>query len=289
MSNSLISIIQSHARPTTPIDCGVTPKLKHLHGIKAVLWDVYGTMFISASGDIESTHDVPHESAMQNAFTALQIDIAGMADQCVTSLHTTIRQHQAQLVTDGIEYPEIDICDVWTDWTSNALPGFSFDSEQILELIVRYEVQTNPVWEMPDLRKTLASLQNDGKTLGIISNAQFYTRLLPQALLNSSFSELGFDDELCVYSYEHRHGKPDTFLYHEQVRRLASRNINPSEVLYVGNDMLKDIWPATKVGFQTALFAGDQRSLKLRQNDSRIDSINPSLVLTDLVQIIECV
>lgn len=289
MSDSLISIIQGHARPIQPVDTGVTPKLKHLRGIKAVVWDVYGTMFISASGDIESTHDVPHESAMQNAFAALQVDVAGIANQCVTSLHTMIRQHQAQLLNDGIEYPEIDICQVWSDWTNQALPDRPFDHQQIRELIVRYEVQTNPVWEMPNLRTTLTSLQNDGKTLGIISNAQFYTRLIPQALLNASFSELGFDDELCVYSYEHRHGKPDTFLYHEQVRRLASQNIKPSEVLYVGNDMLKDIWPATKVGFQTALFAGDQRSLKLRQNDSRIDSINPSLVLTDLVQIIECV
>jgi len=289
MSTSLISIIQAHARPTDPINPGMAHKLKSLSGIKAVIWDVYGTMFISASGDIESTHDVPHETAMQNAFAAMQIDISGVANQCVSSLHNTIRLHQAQFKNNGIEYPEINICDVWMDWTRQMLPDHPFNHQQIQELIVRYEVQTNPVWEMPNLRQTLSTLRDNGIKLGIISNAQFYTRLIPHALLNSSFSDLGFDDDLCVYSYEHRHGKPDTFLYQEQVRRLALQGIDPCNVLYVGNDMLKDIWPATQLGFNTALFAGDQRSLKLHENDSRIDSINPSLVLTDLVQIIECV
>jgi len=36
---------------------------------------------------------------------------------------------------------------------------------------------------------------------------------------------------------------------------------NFSKTLYVGNDMLNDIWTATEAGCRTVLFAGDQRSL----------------------------
>ena len=38
--------------------------------------------------------------------------------------------------------------------------------------------------------------------------------------------------------------------------RLAGRGIQPHEVLYIGNDPLHDIVPASEAGFQTALFAG---------------------------------
>ena len=50
--------------------------------------------------------------------------------------------------------------------------------------------------------------------------------------------------------------------------------------------MLNDIFPAQKVGFKTALFAGDQRSLRLRADDPRCRELTPDLVVTDLGQLI---
>ena len=43
--------------------------------------------------------------------------------------------------------------------------------------------------------------------------------------------------------------------------------------------------PADAVGFQTALFAGDRRSLRLRTEDRRCLDLRPDLVLTDLGQL----
>jgi putative hydrolase of the HAD superfamily len=54
----------------------------------------------------------------------------------------------------------------------------------------------------------------------------------------------------------------------------------------VGNDMLNDIYPAKKLGFQTALFAGDARSLRLRTDDPRCRNLSADLILTDLEQLI---
>jgi len=51
--------------------------------------------------------------------------------------------------------------------------------------------------------------------------------------------------------------------------------------------MLNDIYPAQKVGFQTALFAGDKRSLRLRNDDPRCKNLKPDLVITDLIQLLD--
>jgi putative hydrolase of the HAD superfamily len=50
--------------------------------------------------------------------------------------------------------------------------------------------------------------------------------------------------------------------------------------------MLNDIYPAQQLGFKTALFAGDTRSLRLRTDDSRCSNLSTDLVLTDLEQLI---
>ena len=50
--------------------------------------------------------------------------------------------------------------------------------------------------------------------------------------------------------------------------------------------MLNDIYPAKQLGFQTALFAGDARSLRLRADDPRCRNLSADLVLTDLEQLI---
>jgi len=69
---------------------------------------------------------------------------------------------------------------------------------------------------------------------------------------------------------------------------LSQREIRPSSVLYVGNDMLNDVFPASQVGFRTALFAGDERSLRLRAEDSQVDGLSADLILTDLTQLPDC-
>ena len=52
--------------------------------------------------------------------------------------------------------------------------------------------------------------------------------------------------------------------------------------------MLNDVWPSHQAGFRAALFAGDQRSLRLRSDEQRVDGVEPDLVLTDLAQLPRC-
>ena len=49
--------------------------------------------------------------------------------------------------------------------------------------------------------------------------------------------------------------------------------------------MLKDIYPAKIAGMKTALFAGDKRSLKLREDHPEIHDVEPDYIINNLYQI----
>ncbi|GHT78050.1 hypothetical protein FACS1894130_03980 [Spirochaetia bacterium] len=51
----------------------------------------------------------------------------------------------------------------------------------------------------------------------------------------------------------------------------------------VGNDMLNDTVPAA--GFKTLLFAGDGRSLRLRQDNPLTEDVRPTAVIRRLADI----
>ena len=81
-----------------------------------------------------------------------------------------------------------------------------------------------------------------------------------------------------IYSCNWAQAKPGKFLF----QKLA-RSLPPEKTLYLGNDLLKDIAPAAACGFKTALFAGDERSLKLPSH--RQDLPQPDAIVTELTQI----
>ena len=60
------------------------------------------------------------------------------------------------------------------------------------------------------------------------------------------------------------------------------------DAIYVGNDMLNDVWAASQAGMQTAWFAGDARSCRRREDDPRCRSLRPDVVLTSLMQLLQC-
>ncbi|MEM6654457.1 MAG: HAD hydrolase-like protein, partial [Planctomycetota bacterium] len=198
-------------------------------------------------------------------------------DALVAALRQAIQEEHA---VSPHEFLEVEIRDIWRSL------GESLSDTQIARLAVEYECRVNPVWPMPGCGETLAALRDVGLPLGIVSNAQFFTPIAMEELLGDSLSRLGFDESLCVWSYAHRLAKPGTFLYEQSAAALAERSIAPQQVLYVGNDMRNDVWPASRVGFRTALFAGDARSLRLREDDQQVAGVEPDAVLTDLRQIL---
>ena len=185
----------------------------------------------------------------------------------------------------------MDIVDVWDRvlaalFRDCLIDHAFFDEESLQQLALEYEVRVNPVWPMPGCEQVLGALRDAGLHLGIVSNSQFFTPELFPALLGKSVEQLGFHPELRFYSYRSQQAKPGFHLFQAAYFLLDIKlGIAAEQALYVGNDMLNDIFPAQMIGFRTALFAGDARSYRPRTDDPRVDGVTPDLVLTELGQL----
>ncbi len=291
-ATELVDIFRRHARPLSPIATEATPRLSRIDGARAVLFDVYGTLLISASGEV-GTVRASDGDALSEALVAAGVRLAAPVAEGAELLFATIRARHAELHAQGIEYPEVDICGMWERVLGELVRRGLVDradsqAVELQRLAAEYEARANPCWPMPQFEACLQQIARAGMKIGIVSNAQFFSRLLFPALTGKTLDEWGFDPGLLFFSYEYGHGKPGPELYHRAAAALASRGGEPGEVVYVGNDMLNDVLPAAEVGFHTALFAGDRRSLRLREDDPRVGSLCPDLVLTDLGQLPDC-
>ena len=290
-SGALIECIRQLSQPLLPQPTGYATRMTALTDIRAVIFDIYGTLLVSGTGDVGPASGEENELALRAALSAAGLPVEQI-DRNTRSgriLIEAIRRAQAVRREQGIEFPEVDIIAVWrqvlVELGKHGLRTQA-DAAQVRRLAIEYECRVNPVWPMPGLRTMLASLRATGRHLGIVSNAQFYTPLMFRALLDTGPGDLGFDPRLCAWSWKALQGKPSRGLFQQVLTALAMRyDVAPEQTLYVGNDMLKDIWPAAGLGCKTALFAGDRRSLRLRQDDERCQGLQPDLVIDHLSQL----
>jgi putative hydrolase of the HAD superfamily len=295
LERTLITRIQQLNAPLEPKPTGLSECLVLLKNMRAVLFDVYGTLFISGSGDISIASEMSNQQALTEALKTAGFsgNLEDAGAKGVERLLQAIQDSHAKRRNQGITYPEIDIRDEWqtvlVSLQQEHLIEGEITQESILRVSVDYECRVNPVWPMPDLKATLEDLRDRQFFLGIVSNAQFFTLLMFPAFLKKVHSELGFEPDLCAWSFQLLEAKPSMNLFRGVVEHLQHQyGISAAETLYVGNDKLKDIWPATQLGLKTALFAGDQRSLRLRENDPRCSDLEPDIVITKLLQLTEC-
>jgi putative hydrolase of the HAD superfamily len=283
-----VELIRRHARPMEPIATDVLPVLRPLEGIRAVLLDIYGTMIISGSGDVGTVAAAPAD-AFSAACAAAGLRLIASGDEGTTVFVNTIQAAHADVHDRGIAHPEVNIVEIWRrtlcELLARDLVVGDVDQVDLQRLAIEYEVRVNPTWPMPGLEMCLEQLRAKNLQLGIISNAQFFTPMLFPALLQQSLADAGFTSSLCMFSYLYGQAKPGTFLFDKARESLGIQAIAPGEVLYVGNDMLNDVLPAGQVGFKTALFAGDQRSLRSRAGDPRVANLRPDLTITKLHQL----
>lgn len=288
----MIKAIRALVHPLAPKPTGVRLKIRHLSGIKAVLFDVYGTLLISGAGDISSGTDAHKTREFMAAVQAVgwDVDDAKRAALYVAALEQKIRALRCRRQQDGIAFPEVNIEEVWRDmitlWQRTKRGSGAFGRNRIRRLAIEYECRVNPIWPMPGLRAVLPSLKKAGLLLGIISNAQFFTPLMLAAFPEIGWNRGVFNKSLCAFSYRWGEAKPSSRMLQAILCRLSRRyGITASETLFVGNDLRNDILPASELGCATALFAGDARSLRWWTKKPECGTVTPNLILTRMAQL----
>ena len=276
------ALIQKYIRPMTPLPTLLKPGGALRANIRCVLFDIYGTLFISGSGDIGAADkDTANLSKINELLKRYGMDKNPRT--LLDEFHDAIEIRHAELRNEGIDFPEVRVERIWQQVLQID------DPEAAVRFAVEFEWITNPAYPMPHLADLLSACRKKQTLMGIISNAQFYTPFLFGWFLNEEPQTLGFDSDLIFYSYHYEIAKPSASLFEMAAGRLAGRGIQPNAVLYLGNDMLNDIYPARNAEFQTALFAGDQRSLRMRTEDLRCRGLKPDLIVTDLRQLIRVI
>jgi len=271
-----------YIEPLSPLPTSLNPSKKLKEKVECIIFDVYGTLFISGSGDISIARKQSRPT--QNLKNLLdRYQIKKKPQIVLDDFFSAIDIEHKKLKKKGVDFPEVKIDRIWM----RVLEIEELDA--VRAFAVEFELIVNPVYPMPNLEKMLSNCKKSKIMMGIISNAQFFTPYLFTWFLYLSPEDLGFNSDLIFYSYKSGHAKPSPIMFEAAAKNLRNIDIASHSVLYIGNDMLNDIYPAKMVGFKTALFAGDARSLRLRKNHPKCQNLSADIVITDLVQILDFV
>lgn len=286
VTDKLKQLIRTYARPMLPQPAGTEPQLCIPAGLKAVLFDIYGTLLISGTGDISLTSK--NSISLNRLLESNGCQLTPDSSITASVLKKNIEKRHTELKNQGITYPEVEIRNIWSSGLSQLHKAGELITDPAKinteHIALEYELTVNPVWPMPGFPKIISQLRQADFRIGIVSNAQFYTPLILETFIEKPLKSIGFSPDLCAWSYKLSCSKPSPDIFNGPLNALASEGISPPEVLYVGNDMLNDVTAASQAGCRTALFAGDRRSLRLRENDSRVTA-KPDMIVTELSQL----
>lgn len=282
-----------------------------LSNIRAVIWDLYGTLLAVSVGDLEGSlghqqrlagaaAETVEEFNLLSALQSLYPDMPPQQALCEQYL-ALIDQSHALSHQRGIEYPEVIIEDIWQTILQQAVAvGWQSDHDEplahsALRCAYFFDSALQHTSLMPYGAQCLLRLKEQNIVQGIISNAQFYTpirllRLLRQELQkpNIQLDDI-FNLDIVLFSYQQGYSKPNPGAFMQVETILHEESITHDQILYIGNDMLNDIYPADEQHWKTLLFAGDQTQTRLRQEDSCCKSLKPNAVITKMQDIPELI
>ena len=285
-----------------PVPADINPQPADLSGVRAVLWDVYGTLSGVSVGDLQRTLEYEDQLAQAAGAVIEEFGLAPSLKQLYPERPEPIalRDRYLQLITEshersraaGIEYPEVLIEQIW-QWILEDCLQVGYESgynEALLDTAYRaayfYDASIQNNYLYPGIADCLARLSDADRVQGIISNAQFYTpiqlrRLLREALHRDDVElEDFFEESLVFFSYELGYSKPNPGAFRKAIDILSQRGIKPKEIVYIGNDMLNDVWAAAQAGWRTILFAADGTQTTLRKDEPNCIHLQPDAIIT---------
>jgi len=281
-------ILGKYILPLEPLRTDIDIDYQKITNIKAVIFDIYGTLLISAAGEISVHEKISGESKIVITKSFINLpDNFSFKD----SFYKNVNKAHIAEKEKGIKFPEINVLKIW----DSILKPYAINKEilnstqwdSFLKYIsINFELINNPVWLMPAAADILIKLNENSFRLGIISNAQFYTPIIMEYLLESKkLNDVGFSEELCIWSWMEGRGKPDSYLFEKAATNAENLGIARNEILYIGNDMYNDIFAGKQAGFRTCLFAGDKRSLRMRSDKNECMNLEADLIINNLNQI----
>jgi putative hydrolase of the HAD superfamily len=162
---------------------------------------------------------------------------------------------EEQLKARGEEYPEFDAVALWREFLSRNLNPGRRPSPEMLEATPRFlaelyrGISRQRLELYPDVKSVLDELKLRF-SLAVVSDGQSAWALPEMRATGID----GYFDPI-VISGDHGFRKPDPRLFQAALDGIGAE---PEEVLFVGNDMYRDIFGAGKMGMRTVFFLSNQ-------------------------------
>jgi hypothetical protein len=293
--------------PPKPEPVKARPHLAPL-GVRAVLWNVYGTLLAIPFGELVFEHPQPFVMSMALEKTIAEFKMwasmsrkPGAPSEYMLHLYKTQLDEQRLAPSPGEKHPEMIADRVWEGLIKKLFQkDYKFDAgfygslnEFSRKVAYFFHASLQGTACYPRATSALQAVADAGLVQGLCGDGQCFTPVQLQRGLDAEKGGMRLDavipPELQVISCEVKGKKPSERLFHQALEQLEKHDIGPAEVLHVGSRIEKDLAPAKKLGMKTALFAGDRTSLAATPEQLKDPATRPDALLTELGQIADVI
>ncbi|MBX9585263.1 MAG: HAD hydrolase-like protein [Gemmataceae bacterium] len=285
------------------------PKAKpHLEPlpVRGVLWTVYGTLVAVPGGELawEAKHDFVTDAAVDKTIKEFKMWQSmsrkpGKPSEYMRELMNKALTQLKMAGSGGEKHPEVRAELIWDDIVKKLQQKeYQYDAgtygppaEYVKKIAYFYHASIQGAGAYPGAAEVTRMLWGGGKPQGLLADGQSFTPGQLQRCFRKQDPDFDaaavFPPPLRLISAEFKARKPSDTLFQAAVRAMAAKGLRPSQVLHVGSSLDRDIAPAKKHGFRTALFAGDKGSLAATPDGLKDPATRPDVLLTELTQVLD--
>jgi FMN phosphatase YigB (HAD superfamily) len=296
--------------PPAPEPVKAKPSLSRLP-VRLVFWNVYGTLLNVPGGEL--WFDDPRDGVFNAMLPALGKTLQAFkmwqsmsrkpgdpAEQLREMYLRTLTQVK-MAGSGGEKFPEVSAERIWDEIVNKLFKkDYQIDAatygsqpEFVRKLAYFFHASLQGCGAYPGAADAVRAVDAAGLAQGLLADGQTFTpaQVVKAMRADDPSFEVGryFPASLVVLSAERKARKPSDTLFKAAVEAAAGRGVRPADVLHVGSSIPRDIVPAKKFGFKTALFAGDRHSLTATADQLKDPASRPDVLLTALPQIADVV
>jgi FMN phosphatase YigB (HAD superfamily) len=284
------------------------PHLKRLPGVRAVLWNVYGTLISINEGELLFEHPQPliQKLALDKTLQEFKMWASmsrkpGQPADYLAQLYNMVLLEQKSFPGGGEKYPEVASDRLWEalikkllvkeyQWDAGYFGSLNEFSRKVAYFF-HSSLQGTACY--PGAADALRHVAGLGLAQGLLADGQCFTPTQLQRRLSNQDDSVKLDEFIGAdqrwLSYEIRGRKPSERLFRAALRDLKARGFEAEEILHVGSRVVQDVLPAKRFGLRTGLFAGDKASLHATPEQLKENNTRPDVLLTELSQIADVV
>ncbi len=281
------------------------PSVKPLPGIRAVTWNVYGTLLRITDGELllMSDQQIRMQVALEktihefNMWQSMSRKPGAPWEYMLAQYTDVLQELQLTGAAKKGDVTQVDSRWLWQKLISRLeQKEYQYDEEifgdadEYAEKVAYFfHAVLQGVAAMDNAAKVVAAVADAGFAQGLLADGQSFTlvQLLRAFQEQTKLPPLGqlFTPGCVVLSYDLGIRKPSRTLFETAVEAFGQLGLAPEEVLYVSSRLRDDLAIARQVGFRTVLFVGDKRSVQATLDELKQPDVRPDRLLTELTQI----